>query len=224
MSEVTPLRIFAAVEQCEQRAIALGSDLLSRAVASARQGQAQPIKLAIGLPCHEHKGEEPPHVIVASMLNEVLGPREDETIIHERWHRYFEKLLEGPSEVFICTIFRHVPGRVRASGNDETLERIRRLNLLAVELSHSLGLRVVDYNRVLAHFGARPLATDYRLGGNLATYVAGHTLASAILANGIDELVDPQVQEGARAALGGLDDIPEQIRRFAKAVRDAAAA
>ena len=222
MTEIEPIRIFAAVEKCEQRAVAIGAELLSRAFAGAMEGRSLPIKMAIGLPLSTPKDDQPPHIVVTSMLTEVLGTFEDEQAVRERWGGYYGKLLESPAEVFVCTVFRHVPGRDPAAGKDETLHRIRTLNLLAVQLSHSLGLRIADFNRVLAHFGARSLATDFRLSGDLATYVAGHALASAILANGIDEHVDPQIQEQAKKALGGLDDIPDQIRKLGRNVRKSA--
>lgn len=222
MTAIEPIRIFAAVDQCEQRAIAIGAELLSRSFAGAMEGRSLPITMAIGLPLSAPKDDQPPHIIVTSMLNEVLGHFEDEKAVRERWCEYYGRLLEGTAEVFVCTVFRHVPGRDPAAGKDETLRRIRTLNLLAVQLSHSLGIRIADFNRVLAHFGARSLATDFRLSGDLATYVAGHTLASAILANGIDDLLDPQIQEQAREALGGLDDIPDQIRKLGRNARKSA--
>jgi hypothetical protein len=43
------------------------------------------------------------------------------------------------------------------------LERIRRLNLMAAELSQATGANVIDIDGVLAFIGALPLGTDYLL-------------------------------------------------------------
>jgi hypothetical protein len=71
----------------------------------------------------------------------------------------------------------------------------------------------------MAHFGARMLDTDYLLSGDRAAGAAGHAMASAILASGLDDLIDPILQEKARAILGGLETIPELLRHREQAHR-----
>ena len=87
MTSNEPIRIFAAVEQSERRAIAIGAELLSRSIAGVRPDRSQPINLAIGHPRHEPGGDSPPHIIVTSMLCEVEGAFEDEALIRERRSR-----------------------------------------------------------------------------------------------------------------------------------------
>ena len=124
-----------------------------------------------------------------------------------RWRHYLNTLLPIGAPVFICTVFRHIPGRAGSGVAAPILERIRRLNRLVIQLSHDLGVEVIDIDRALAHIGAERLQTDYRLSGELAAEFVGHVVALTLLSCGLDELVDPELQEKARHALGGLHDL-----------------
>jgi hypothetical protein len=124
-----------------------------------------------------------------------------------RWRNYLNTLLATGAPVFICTVFRHIPGRSGSGVPAPILERIRRLNRLVIQLSHDLGVGVIDIDRALAHAGAQKLQTDYRLSGELAAEFVGHVVALTLLSCGFDEVVDPELQEKARHALGGLHDL-----------------
>jgi hypothetical protein len=67
------------------------------------------------------------------------------------------------------------------------LERIRRLNLMALELSQASGANVIDIDGVLAFIGALPLGTDYLLASPIAAAVAGDAIVSALLGGIPDE-------------------------------------
>ena len=86
---------------------------------------------------------------------------------------------------------------------------------MAIRLSHALGVWVIDWDRALAHVGARALSCDYRLGGRLAAEVAGHQVAWALLSYGIDA-APPQAQERAKTFHGDLQRIDALIERRLK--------
>jgi hypothetical protein len=99
--------------------------------------------------------------------------------------------------VFLCTIFRHV-----ASGDSveqSRLIRVRRLNLLAAELSRETGLFIIDIDRSLADIGAKKLHTDYRLNGQYASEAAAKFIALAVLSAGLDNYVSFEIQDAANA-------------------------
>jgi hypothetical protein len=119
------------------------------------------------------------------------------------YHRQVAALAAaGP--VFICTIFRHVPPAIDRAW---TIERIRRLNLLALQLSQGTGAGIIDIDRTLADLGARSLQTDYLLTGPLGPYVAGDVVAMALLTAGLDDVFDVALLEKALAAHGGAAGI-----------------
>ena len=87
--------------------------------------------------------------------------------------------------------------------------RIRRLNLLAAEMSREIGLFVIDLDRVFADAGARRFQTDYRLMGNATAEMAGHFMALTLIANGVDAVAPFEVQDAAREFLvSGRPAIP----------------
>lgn len=219
MTGNAPLRIVAEVDKAEHGAVRMAVNLLGQSLDAARPDETRSIKLALrppggGVP----PLDAPPHVIIASLLPELARPRESRADTARRWADCLSALQEEAPQVFLCTIFRHVPDRDRAGGTCEELVRIRALNLMAVELSHALGVAVIDVDRALAHLGARMLRTDFRLNGSRAALAAGHAMACALLAGGLDEHVDPLEQEKARALLGGLAKVPVLIRRHEQAL------
>ena len=100
-------------------------------------------------------------------------------------------LVTSGGAVFLCSIFR-------ACADREKLERIRRLNLLAVEISRQTGAAIIDLDRFFANFGARPLETDCRLGGAKAADFAARIMTDALLAVGFDDDVPADVLSAAQ--------------------------
>jgi hypothetical protein len=100
----------------------------------------------------------------------------------------------GP-KVVLLTIFRHVAARDNADIERDILVRIRRLNLLAVELSNEFGVSVADLDRDFANVGGLPLATDYRLGGEAAKGMAAWALIRCVIVNALDGTVDFNLQD-----------------------------
>lgn len=157
----------------------------------------------------------PPTVAVASLLPELERTGETIATTQARWRAALEALAGRGIPAIVCTIFRHVaPGAGAApEGAAATRERIRRLDLAAAELSHDTGASVADLDRVLAHLGARPLATDYRLGGPYAAEVAGWTIVGAMLDGPLDAVAEPEVLQRAQAHQGPLWEVHRLVRR-----------
>lgn len=158
--------------------------------------------------------QDRPAVVVASLLPEL--DRDDETIAatQARWHAQLSSLAGEPrSAILICTIFRHVaaPTADAPDARVATRERIRRLNLLAIDLSHDTGAGVVDIDRVFSRLGARPLGTDHRLTGPVAAEVAAHAIVASILGAGLDRVMSPEIQERAAQFQGPLRDVEQYV-------------
>lgn len=109
----------------------------------------------------------------------------------------YDRLGQAGDPVFICTVLRHV----RDPDAAESLRRrvrIRRLNLLAADISRASGAFVIDIDRAFADIGAHALATDYRLTGEAACDQAAKCIAMAIIVNGLDQLASFELQDQAR--------------------------
>jgi hypothetical protein len=150
-------------------------------------------------------------IVVASLLPELARLDEPWPSVEARWRAQAALLVEGgTSPPLLCNIFRRVSER---SARAVLIERIRRLNLLAVDLSHDFGLPVIDIDRVFAHIGGRGAQCDYRLGGPIAAEVVGYVVARSLLSIGLDDAVAVDVQERAKAFLGELHQIDALVNR-----------
>jgi hypothetical protein len=152
-------------------------------------------------------------VLILSLLHELAQPGEPIVETEARWRASLDPLLNQGAPLFLRTIFRHVGEPSRDGTPSPILERIRRLNRMIIDLSHSYGIGVIDIDRAFAHYGARGIGTDWRLGGVVAAEVAGHTTAWSLLSHGLDELIDPELQERAKAKLGDLTQIGPLLDR-----------
>ncbi|HEY1730077.1 MAG TPA: hypothetical protein VGG22_17035 [Candidatus Baltobacteraceae bacterium] len=138
------------------------------------------------------EADRQPAICIVSLLREVDSDPLDQVRI--RLMDQLGKLDARQTAVYLCTVFR-------ACENDAPLlERIRRLNLLAADLSHHLDIGVIDFDRQFADFGARPLQTSYRLEGGTTREIAAYTILKTLLASGaFDNHVDDETIEKARA-------------------------
>jgi len=137
-------------------------------------------------------------IIVASLGLEVDAPERWEEA-EPRLRKGYAGLCEPGHPVFICTVLRHA-----GAGDSIALRRrvrIRRLNLLAAELSREYGAFVIDIDRKLADVGARRLGTDYTLQGEAAGKLASDVIAMEIVLNGLDGFVSVEMQDRAKALL-----------------------
>lgn len=138
-------------------------------------------------------------VVIASPLAEVANYEEPWPSVERRLRQSCQRLAaKDDVVVFICTVLRHVSAEEGAAQAESKRVRIRRLNLLAAEISRETGIYVIDLDRSLADIGARALQTDYRLNGSYAAEVAAKFMALAVISAGLDGFVSFEVQDQAK--------------------------
>ena len=211
-----PVVLDAIVTPAERPALIAASEQLGESLTAAT-GDGANVRLRFPTALAAIDLGEPPDLVVMSMLGDALSAAEPITAVESRWRNQLQSFQSSATtaNVFVCTIFRHVPGSLDSSDQHDTpsVERIRRLNLLAAELSHDLGIAVVDVDRVFAHIGARSLHADYRMNGAMAAETAAYAIVSSVLASGLDDLIAPDVQERARQHQGKLSQIGKLLNR-----------
>jgi hypothetical protein len=151
-------------------------------------------------------------VVIASLLAEVANHGEPWPAVERRLRQGYQRLAARENVVvFICTVLRHVSASEEAGQGESKRVRIRRLNLLAAEISRETGIYVIDLDRNLADMGAGPLQTDYRLGGGHASEAAAKFIALAVISAGLDTFVPFEVQDRAKATVSELQiDLPSR--------------
>ena len=214
MSPLALIAIQAEVDIRERAAVVFGAQQLAEALRVAA-GVDWPIQVTFwdagGL-----RAVRAGSIVVLSLLSDVES---DEPFAETaaRWRGRTDGLAAEGAIVVLLTVFRAVSERRTEKGR-RLLERIRRLNRMALDLSHDLGVTVVDIDRAFAHIGARVLVTDYRLAGRVAAEVAGHSFALSLLTLGLDDTIPVDVQERARTHHGPLREIDTLVRRRMAAV------
>jgi hypothetical protein len=200
MSDPVTITIKAAVDSNEQAAVSLAASLLEKSL-SAAAGDPVAVRCQFEPSLGRLKASES-GVIISSLLPEVANYEESWTTVESRLRESYRRLAGNDgAAVFLCTIFRHVPSG--SSADHSRLVRVRRLNLLAAEISRETGACVIDIDRSLADIGASQLNTDYRLGGQYASDAAAKFIALAVLSAGLDNYVSFEVQDAARASVAG---------------------
>jgi hypothetical protein len=209
MSGLIPL--IAAVDPRERPAMTAGAQLLAEALTAA-SGEGWQVRLRLVGPRAPPNGDG--EVVIASLLPEIERAGEPIELTEARWRGRLSDFSAWASAVAVCTVFRVVSDGPAPGRPGDTLERIRRLDLMAVRLSHELGVGVIDIDRSLAYLGARQLQTDYRLGGGRAVAeVAGQAVAWTLLSISLDAFVAPELQTKAKAVLGDLRRIEALLNR-----------
>lgn len=208
------LTIGGLVTPTEMAGLKAGVSELRAQLAALAPDQAFEIRLGL-LPPDFRPPRAPSHpdVFIVSLLPELERAGEAMEAVEARWREHLSLLQDTGATIFVCTIYRHVGGVPDPDQRLAVLERVRRLNLLAVTLSHALGVGVIDLDRAFAERGAAVLRTDHRLGGPFAAEVIGHTVLSALLSMGLDEVMDPGLQEAVRKAIGSTLDVLDYVRR-----------
>jgi hypothetical protein len=193
----TPVPIVAMVSMAERAAIDGACGNMVRALGEA---SGTPWKCDCRF-VQDHADLQNAHagsILVASLVLEVDAP-EPWTDVEQRLRRIYAGLCDRGNPTFICTVLRHT-GADEPDASRRRI-RIRRLNLLAAEISREHGAFVIDIDRLLADVGARRLGTDYRLQGAAAADWAGNAIAMEIILNGLDAFASVDVQDRARAVL-----------------------
>jgi hypothetical protein len=207
MNATTSIIIEAQVEPSEHPGLIAAAEQLSGCLNAASNAQIWQVRVQFHALGTNIDSSPPQAAIIVSLLPETKHLGESIAETKARWRTYLGRLQAIGPPVFVRTVFRHARDRAKDGRATHLLERIRRLNRMAVELSHELGIAVIDIDRAFAHIGGRALESDYRLMGLVAAEVSGHTTVWSLLSFGLDHTVDPRVQEKAKALLGGLSRI-----------------
>jgi hypothetical protein len=194
------ISIAAFVSENEQAAVRLAADHIARALSQAADAPwtcdcvfAPKMET---LPRHSEAS-----ITIASLLPELQAIEEPWPEAEKRLRTTCATLCKGGAPVFLCTILRHVGRDAEPDAANALMIRIRRLNLLAAEISRETGAYVIDLDRILADIGARRLQTDYRLAGDAAAEMAGHFIALTLVENALDAFVPFEIQDAAREIL-----------------------
>ena len=197
----------------EQPGLIAAAEQLSDCLNAVSNTKTWQVRLQFCAPGTDIDPSPPQSAIIVSLLPETKRAAEFIAETKARWRSYLGRLQAIGRPVFVRTVFRHVRDRAGEAGATQLLERIRRLNRMAVELSHELGVGVIEIDRAFAHIGGRALESDYLLMGPLAAEVSGHTTVWSLLSFGLDDTIDPRLQEKAKALLGGLNWIDALVSR-----------
>ena len=194
----------AVVSAGERNALDAAAEQLHSCL-SAASGGAWPVTTRIRESLAAIDPQDRAHAIVASLLPDLAG-EEPIATIDARWRDRLASLpAEVRSSVLICTIFRHVGGPLES--RPAIRERIRRLNLMAIQLSHDTGAGIVDIDRAFAQQGARSLQTDCELDGDIAAAAVAHAIVAGILRMAQDDVLSPELQERAQQLHGELREL-----------------
>jgi hypothetical protein len=239
MSSVAPIVIDAVVSDSERPALIATAEQFGECLGAATGGE-WPVSVRFRDSLASIDVRDRPTLVIASMLPDLAG---DEPLraIAARWRDQLSSLAPmNLAAIFICTIFRRLADPDTADSNRPLskspanpqsarsanrlsdaasdarrlrLERLLRLNLMAIELSHDTGAGVIDIDRLFAHLGAGPLATDHRLTGRVAAEVAAYAIVATIVSFGLDDIMSPQIQEQAMRSQGNHWNIGRLVER-----------
>lgn len=205
MTEPITITLKAMVDRSEQTAVAQAATLLENSLITV--GTPVTVQCQFENSLEALKGSGEPSVAIASLLPEVANYEKPWVGVAERLSDAYRKLADvdgvNPTTAFICTVFRRVP----SDENDaqSRLIRIRRLNLLAAELSRQTGHYVIDLDRCLADVGALKVQTDYRLDGPFSAKVVAKEIALAVASTGLDAFVPFDAQDAAKLIISQTD-------------------
>jgi len=141
--------------------------------------------------------------IVTSLSLHLIEPEESLTTVEARLRTSFSEFIrKGAEVIFLCTVFRRVDSIIKAKDPTAAaarMERIRRLNYLAVQLSHDLDINIIDFDRSFAHIGGRLLDADFRMQGSSAILTASNVIITTLFAAGLPDVLSPELQQAANA-------------------------
>ena len=209
MTEKSHIAIAAFVSESERLAVQAATGYLARATSEAADiPWACDSVFCANLETLQKESDAA--ILVTSFLPELKKISEPWSDVERDIRTAYAALSERGVPVFICTILRHVGTDCGPEVAGALLVRIRRLNLLAAEISRETGAFVIDLDRVLADIGARRLQTDYRLSGSAVAQTAGHAIALTLAENALDAFVPFEVQDAASGILASNQPaIPE---------------
>jgi hypothetical protein len=193
------MRIEAALVEGEKTALVSATFDLRRCLTEAGRGDF-PIEARFLSKLSEIEPASAPRLVVTSLLLSMTEPEDPLVVVEQRLRESLSNLaFDGFSKVFVCTVFRRIGHKsVLQNSGGRRIERIRRLNLLAAQLSHELDINIIDFDRSFAHFGGRVLDVDFSLEGSAAVLAAKHVIISTFFAAGLDDFCSPELQDKAK--------------------------
>ena len=203
MTEQVTITLKSMVDHGQQAAVKRAAELLEAALSDAAGSQVS-VRCQFVNSLENLKGSDERCVVIASLLSEVANHQQPWAAVANRLSESYRGLADAgnadQNSVFICTVFRRVP--TNEIDVQSRLIMIRRLNLLAAELSRETGFFVVDLDRCLADIGAAKIQTDYRLQGAYAEAIVAREIALAVVSAGLDAFLPFEVQDAAKLSIG----------------------
>ena len=203
MTEQVVITLKSMVAHGQEAALNRAAKLLETALSDASGSQVS-VQCQFVDSLENLKGSDERCVVIAPLLSEVANYQQPWAAVADRLSESYRGLANAENadqkSVFICTVFRRVP--TNEIDAQSRLIMIRRLNLLAAELSRETGFFVVDLDRSLADIGAAKIETDYRLQGAYAEAVVAREIALAVVSAGLDAFLPFEVQDAAKLSIG----------------------
>jgi hypothetical protein len=201
--ESSPIVITARVHRDEVPTLKAAAEMLFQAISAVAGGPTR-IEMRFEDPASPIDRAHIPQLYITSLLPSLDDVPESRDDVERRWSRYLTDLGETGAAIVLCNIFRHVPDRAMAGKGSPLIVKIRELNLLAVVLSHRLGVHVADIDRVMSVLGARRIASDYRQSGAMGADAAAYAIVQCLLRGALDPVIDPAILERAQHHWGNM--------------------
>jgi hypothetical protein len=149
---------------------------------------------------------------LASLATDMANADAPFDAIASAWQHRVERWRTADVPVLLLNLFRHVADPAERPALSAHL---RRLNLLAIELSRTMGATIVDIDRAFALIGGRTLGTDYRCRSAFAIEVAAQAIVAALLPC-LDARVPAERLRAAMERNGGREALAAIEARYAK--------
>jgi hypothetical protein len=204
---MTRIQIAAFITEDERLALSSGEGFLSHALAAENFA----LDCAVVTSPAELSQASAGTIRLISLTTQLASLDVPWPVAQAELRTWVSEVAEAGDPVLVTTVFRCIPAGQDPEG--KLLTRVRRLNLLAAELSREFGVFVIDLDRVLTDIGGMTLDTDYRLQGKPAADVAGQAMAFCVATNALDLYMPFEAQERTVAYLKAHDQAvhPEAV-------------
>jgi hypothetical protein len=208
---VLAINIVAYVAESEKPIVRRAADEIARAVGAA-SSETPDCDCRFIESLDELANLDGRTIVVASLLREA-DSAEAWSTTEQRLSATYAALAARDVPALICTVFRHIGRTGDPAADAERLLRVRRLNLLAMEISRLTGAYVIDLDRALSDIGAVRLQTNYLLEGRVAGEQAAYVIAGSLINDALDGVVSVEVQNGAMTALNSARPAFDEVAR-----------
>ena len=155
MTEPMTITLKAMVDRGEQAAVSQAAALLESALSTAA-GRPVVVRCRFEASLESLNASGDASVAITSLLPEVSSHPLPWAAVAERLSEDYRRLADPesaePIAVFVCTVFRNIPAD--AVDAQSRLIRIRRLNLLAAELSREFPAAAIGVYRLLCEIAS----------------------------------------------------------------------